>query len=330
MRAVLLREFGGIEALEFGTLPDPVAQSNEVLIRVDATSVNFVDLLVIGGKYQFLPERPFAPGKMANGTIVKVGAAVTALKPGDRVQTMAESGGFAELLTVTPEQCILLPDALSAVDAAAMSLVFDTAWFALRERGRIKAGETVLVLGATGAVGYAAMQLAKTMGARVLAGVSSPAKFDAAIAGGADGVVDLSADGLRDSLRAQVYAQNNGEGADIVLDMLGDDIFDAALRAVAWKGRLVVIGFAAGRIPTLKANYVLLKNMEVSGLQVSDYRKRDMPQMRACFEEVYDFYLSGKIRPAETESYPLEQYEQALSRIRDRQATGRIVLLPQA
>ena len=146
---------------------------------------------------------------------------------------------------------------------------------------------------------------------------------------GADGVIDLSDENLRDSLRAQVYEHTDGQGADIVLDMLGDDIFDAAIRAVAWKGRLVVIGFAAGRIPTLKVNYVLLKNMEVSGLQVSDYRKRDMPQMRACFEEVYALYEAGKIRPSATETFALEEYEQALSRIRDRTATGRIVLLPQ-
>ncbi|MBI09768.1 MAG: NADPH:quinone oxidoreductase [Rhodospirillaceae bacterium] len=329
MRAVILREFGDIEDLEFGTLPDPVIKANDVLIKVDAASVNFVDLLVIGGKYQFLPDRPFAPGKLANGTIVDVGPGVSNLKLGDRVQTMEESGGFATLLKAKASQCIPLPDALSAVDAASMSLVFDTAWFALRERGRIQPGETVLVLGATGAVGFAAIQLAKTMGAKVIAGVSSPAKFKLALAGGADGVVDLSAEDLRNSLRSQVYDQTDGHGADIILDMLGDEIFDAAIRAVAWKGRMVVIGFAAGRIPTLKVNYVLLKNMEVSGLQVSDYRKRDMPQMLACFKEVYDLRAAGKISPSATETFALEEYQKALSRIRDRTATGRVVLMPQ-
>ena len=329
MRAVILREFGDIEDLEFGTLPDPVIKANDVLVKVDAASVNFVDLLVIGGKYQFLLDRPFAPGKLANGTIVDVGPGVSNLKLGDRVQTMEESGGFATLLKAKASQCIPLPDALSAVEAASMSLVFDTAWFALRERGRIQPGETVLVLGATGAVGFAAIQLAKTMGAKVIAGVSSPAKFKLALAGGADGVVDLSAEDLRNSLRSQVYDQTDGHGADIILDMLGDEIFDAAIRAVAWKGRMVVIGFAAGRIPTLKVNYVLLKNMEVSGLQVSDYRKRDMPQMLACFEEVYDLRAAGKISPSATETFALEEYQKALSRIRDRTATGRIVLMPQ-
>lgn len=329
MRAVILREFGGIGDLDFGTLPDPSPGANEVLLRVDAVSVNFVDLLVIGGKYQFLPDRPFPPGKMANGTVIGVGQDVTSLNVGDRVQTMAESGGFAEQMVVAPDQCILLPDSLSAADAASVSLVFDTAWFALRDRARIQEGDSVLVLGATGAVGYAAVQLARAMGARVLAGVSSMAKADSAMASGADAVIDLSADNLRDSLRSQVYEQTDGNGADIVLDMLGGDVFDAAIRAVAWKGRLVVIGFAAGRIPTLKVNYVLLKNIEVSGLQVSDYRKRDMPLMRRCFEEVYSLIAAGKVQPAATHTFALAQYDQALAAISERPATGRIVLLPQ-
>lgn len=329
MRAVIVQEFGGVDDLQFGTLPDPSPGADEVLLQVDATSVNFVDLLVIDGKYQFLPDRPFAPGKMANGTVLSVGGNVTALKAGDRVQTMAESGGFAERMVLRPDQCIKLPDGLSAADAASMSLVFDTSWFALRDRARIRPGETVLVLGATGAVGYASMQLAKAMGGKVLAGISSMAKADAAMAAGADGVVDLSVDTLRDGLRAQVHEQTGGAGADIVLDMLGGDAFDAAIRAVAWKGRLVVIGFTAGRIPTLKVNYVLLKNIEVSGLQVSDYRKRDMPLMRACFEEVYGFCTAGKVRPSPPQTYPLSQYGEALARIRDRTANGRIVLLPQ-
>lgn len=329
MRAVVVENFGEVEDLELGELPDPVPGAGEVLIRVEATSVNFVDLLVIGGKYQFLPERPFAPGKMASGTVVEVGREVTTLKVGDRVQTMAESGGFAELLVVRPDECILLPDFLSFPAAASLSLVFDTSWFALRDRARLKAGETVLVLGATGAVGIAAIKLAKAFGARVLAAISSLKKADAVFAAGADDVIDLSKDNLKDDLRAQVYAKNGGKGADVILDMLGGDVFDAAIRALAWKGRLVIIGFAAGRIPTLKMNYVLLKNIEVSGLQVSDYRKRDMPQMRACFDEVYKLCESGAVSPADAETYPLSGYKEALIKIRDRKASSRIVLLPQ-
>jgi NADPH2:quinone reductase len=207
-----------------------------------------------------------------------------------------------------------------------MSLVFDTSWFALRDRGRIQAGETVLVLGATGGVGLAAVQLAKAMGAKVLAGVSSASKADIVRDAGADEIIDLSRPNLRDSLREQVYAVNNKRGVDIVLDPLGGDIFDAALRAVAWRGRVVVIGFAAGRIPTVKVNYLMLKNMEVSGLQVSDYRKRMPDQMAACFAEIFAWYREGKLKPLPTTVYPLEQYSRALHEIQDRKVRGRIVL----
>ena len=209
-----------------------------------------------------------------------------------------------------------------------MALVYDTAWFALRDRARIQAGETVLVLGATGGVGLAALQLAKAFGARVLAGVSSPAKADLVRASGADEVIDLSRPDLRESLREQVYAVTGGKGADVILDPLGDDIFDAALRALAWRGRLVVIGFAAGRIPTLKANYLLLKNIEVSGLQVSDYRKRRPEQMAECVSEVFALYEAGKVKPAPTTTLPMAEFQEALSQIRDRRAAGRVVLTP--
>jgi NADPH2:quinone reductase len=187
-------------------------------------------------------------------------------------------------------------------------------------------GETVLVLGATGGVGLAAMQLAKAFGARVLAGVSSLEKSDLARESGADEVIDLSRPDLRESLRQQVYAVTEKKGADVVLDPLGDEIFDAALRALAWRGRLVVIGFAAGRIPTLKANYLLLKNIEVSGLQVSDYRKRRPEQMAQCIADVFSLYEAGKIKASPTTVYAMSQFGEALTQIRDRKARGRLVL----
>jgi NADPH2:quinone reductase len=290
--------------------------------------VNFVDLLVVTGKYQFLPKLPFAPGKLPAGKISAVGPGVTALQVGDRVLALAEQGGYAEKVRVNADQCFRLPAAMSFVDAAAMALVYDTSWFALRERGRIKAGETVLVLGSTGGIGLASIQLAKAMGGRVLAGVSNPNKADLAKEAGADEIVDLSRNNLWDSLREQVYAKNNGNGADIVIDPIGGDAFDAALRAVAWRGRLVVVGFASGRIPTIKANYLLLKNIEVSGVQVSDYRKRTPDLMTQCMREVFDFYEAGKLRPSPTETYPLDRFTQAMQDVQDRRVRGRIVLLP--
>jgi NADPH2:quinone reductase len=326
MRAVIVREFGSLDTLVLGELPTPSPRAGEVLIDVRATAVNFVDLLVIGGKYQFLPERPFAPGKGPAGVVAALGEGVTNVKIGDRVLAMAESGGYAEMAIVAANQCYVLPESLSFNEAASMSLAYDTAWFALRERARYQPGDVVLVLGATGGVGYAAVQLAKAMGAKVLAGVSSPEKGDLVRAAGADAVIDLSVDNLHDNLRQQVYDANQGKGADIVIDMLGGDMFDAALRAVAWRGRLVVVGFAAGRIPTIKANYLLVKNIEVSGLQISDYRKK-MPEMTAqCFAEIFAFYNAGKLKPAPFTTLPLEQFATGLGMVRDRTARGRVIL----
>jgi NADPH2:quinone reductase len=326
MRAVILREFGGPDAPELGELPAPLPGPLEVQIAVQAVAVNYVDLLVIGGKYQFLPERPFVPGKGPAGTVTAVGESVTRFKVGDRVLAMAEQGGYAESAVVGEANCYRLPGSMSSIDAAAFALVYDTSWFALRDRARYKPGEIVLVLGASGAVGLAAVQLAKAMDARVLAGVASPEKADMVRAAGADAVIDLSRADLRDSLRAEVHDVTGGHGADIILDPLGGDVFDAALRALAWRGRLVVIGFAAGRIPSLKANYLLLKNIEVSGLQVSDYRKKMPDQMAACFSELFAFYEAGRIKPIVMASFPLERWAEALRLLETRQARGRVVL----
>jgi NADPH:quinone reductase len=326
MRAVVVNDFGPIEAAKIGELPTPAPKANEVLVEIRATAANFVDLLVIGGKYQFLPERPFAPGKLPAGIVKAAGSGVKDLKAGDRVLTMAEHGGYAEFIAIPESQCFRLPPSMSFVDAAAMALAYDTSWFALRDRARAQPGESVLVLGASGGVGLASLQLAKGMGLKVLAGIANKDKEDIVRAAGADAVIDLSRPDLRDSLREQVYAVTDKQGADVILDLLGGDIFDAAIRALAWRGRLVVIGFAAGRIPTIKANYLLVKNIEVSGLQVSDYRKRMPEQMAACFKEIFALYEAGKLKPSPTKTYPLEQFATALHDIEDRKARGRIVL----
>jgi NADPH:quinone reductase len=328
MRAVVVKEFGPIASHAIGELPDPHPGRGEVLVAIKAAAVNFVDSLVVTGKYQFLPARPFAPGKLPAGVVTALGAGVSDLAVGERVLTLAEQGGYAEQVAVDARQCFKLPAAMSFVDAAAMALAYDTAWFALRERARLLPNESVLVLGSTGGVGRAAVQLAKAMGAKVLAGVSSPAKGSIARDAGADHVIDLSKANLRDALREQIFANNGGEGVDIVIDPVGGDAFDAALRALAWRGRLVVIGFASGRIPTVKANYLLVKNIEVSGLQVSDYRKRTPELMRQCMRDIFTLFEAGKLKPGATATYPLDRFAHALQDIVDRRATGRIVLLP--
>jgi NADPH2:quinone reductase len=326
MRAVVVREFGGIENASLSEMPKPEPKSGEVLIEVHAVSVNFVDLVMMSGSYQFKPKLPFIPGKLPVGVVVAVGDGVKNFKAGDRALLMAESSGFAEFAAMPEGQCIKLPPTLPFTEAAAMALVYDTAHFALKERGRIRPGDNVLILGATGGVGLAAIQLAKAWGGKVLAAVASKDKADIVRAAGADAIVDLSVPDLYENLRAQVFALTDNKGADIVVDMLGGDIFDAAVRALAWNGRLIVIGFASGRIPSLKMNYVLVKNIEISGMQISDYRKRRPADMQAAFAEIYALHAAGKLKPLPTKAYPLAQFAQALSDIRDRKVRGRIVL----
>ena len=260
MRAVHVHELGQPFEAALGASPDPIAGPGEVLIEVCAAPVNYVDTLIVTGQYQFKPSLPFTPGKGPAGVVRAVGDQVNDFAVGDRVLAMAEYGGYAEMAVADQQQCYRLPDQLSFVDAAAMAVAFDTAWMSLRERARINPGETVLVLGATGAVGNAAVQLAKIMGAaKVFAAVTSPEKFDGLAQFGADAMIDLSAGDPRDAIREQIYRANDGQGVDIVIDPVGGDAFDGAIRAIAWRGRLVVVGFAGGRIPSLKMNYLLLK-----------------------------------------------------------------------
>ncbi len=326
MRTVIVSEFGDIEATRLGDMPQPSPGPGEILVNIKATAVNYVDLLVIAGKYQFRPACPFIPGKAPAGVVEAVGEEVDQFKVGDRVLAMAEQGGYAEQVAVPADQCYHLPASMYFADAAAMALVYDTAWVALRERARIRRGEVALILGASGGVGYAALQLARTMGVRTLAGITRQETAELVLAAGAEAVIDLSVPDLREELRRQVYETNRGHGADVILDPLGGNYFDAALRALAWRGRLVVIGFAASRIPTVKTNYLLLKNIEVSGLQVSDYRKRIPEMMQECFAEIFTLYEAGKIKPAPITRFPLADYQSALVQVRDRSARGRLVL----
>ena len=307
-------------------MPQPLPGLGEILVNVKATAVNYVDLLVIAGKYQFHHACPFVPGKGPVGVVEAVGEKVDQFKVGDRVLAMAEQGGYAQQVAVPAGQCYRLPASMSFADAAAMALVYDTAWVSLRERARIRKSEVALILGASGGVGYAALQLAQAMGARTLAGITRPEKAGLVLDAGAEAVIDLSVPDLREELRRQVYAVNQGRGTDVILDPLGGDIFDAAIRALAWCGRMVVIGFAAGRIPVIKANYLLLKNIEVSGLQVSDYRKQTPDIMQECFNEIFSLYEAGRIKPAPITRVPLEDYRSALIQVRDRTAHGRLVL----
>src|SRR3954452_5412733 len=326
MRAVIVEQFGPPEALRIRDTPAPVPGPGEVLVEIHAAPVNYVDMLVVGGVYQFMPTLPFIPGKSPAGIVAAIDPGVTSLVVGDRVLATAEYGGYSEAVTLEADQCHRLPDDLSFSGAAAMGVVYDTAWVALRSRARLAPGETVLVLGASGGIGHASVQLAKAMGARVLGDISRPEREKLARAAGADAIIDLSRPNLRDSLREQVYAETDGRGADVIIDPLGGDVSTAAIRALAWGGRLVVIGFAAGGIPTLRTNYLLVKNIEISGLQITDYRYRRPAELVACYAEVFDFYQSGRISPAPAAIFELEQAGEALAAVRDRRIDGRAVL----
>jgi NADPH2:quinone reductase len=330
MRAVVVREFGSFGSAAVEEVAAPVPRPGQVVVEVHAVPVNYVDLVTFRGEYQFRPSLPYTPGKGPVGIVTQLGDGVTGLDVGDRVLAMAEYGGYGQSVAADAQQVYRLPEGLPMPEAAGMSLAFDTAWMALTDRGRLRPGETVLALGASGAVGGAVVQLARAMGAaRVLAGVSSPDRLPGRDRTRVDGVVDLSRQPLRDTVRDQVFDLTDGRGVDVVVDPLGGDAFDGALRALAWRGRLVVVGFAAGRIPTVKANYPLLKNIEISGLQISDYRKR-MPDLLAdCYREVFGFVERGAVEPPAVTTAPLAQWQEALRSLESRTGAGRLVLLPQ-
>lgn len=326
MKALVVKEFGPLDSMTLEEVASPQPGADEALVDIKSASVNFPDLLVIQGKYQVLPPLPFSPGKECAGIVKAVGANVTHVKPGDRVLIQIEYGGYAQQVAVRALNCHVIPDAMSFTEAAAMGLTYMTAHFALVERAGIKAGETVLVTGAAGGVGMATVQVAKALGAIVLAAVSSPEKAAAAKAAGADHIIDTSVENIRDSLRDQVYAAVGKKGVDVVVENVGGDIFDACLRAIGWSGRIIVVGFAGGRIPEVKAGHLLVKNISLIGLQFSNYRDRQPEKCLAVRGRLFDLYRAGKLKPYVMASFPLAHYMEALALVHDRKVIGKVVL----
>jgi len=329
VKALLVREHGGIENLVLGDAPDPIPKASEVLIDVRAASINFPDLLVIGGTYQNLPPRPFSPGKDLAGVVAAIGEGVTTCRPGDRVCAQVEHGAYAEKCVVRELNVHVMPATMSYAEGAAMGLTYLTAHFALVERGQLEAGEIVLVNGAAGGVGLATVQVAKALGATVVAAVSSEEKAALVKASGADHVARTDVPGLRESFRKQIYDAVGARGVDLVIDPVGGDVFDASLRVMAWCGRLVVVGFAAGRIPEIKAGYLLVKNISLIGLQFSDYRDREPEKVRRVEQTLFRLFETGKVKPHVMAAYPIEQHQRALQAVRDRTVVGKVVLLMQ-
>lgn len=326
MLAVQIRQPGPLENHSVETLPDLAPGLGEVVVDIKAAAVNYPDLLVVTGRYQVTPPPPFAPGKEGAGVVRAVGPGVTRLRAGDRVLIHVEHGTYATQAIAKESQCFPLPEKMSDVDAVAVGLAAQTAWFALQERAAIQPGETVLVSGASGAVGQAAVQLVTALGGIALAAASNVDRARSVLAGTDCGFIDLSVPDLRNNLRQQVHEATGGKGVDIVIDTLGGDVFDAALRTLAWCGRIVTVGFAAGRIPEVKANYLLIKNIAASGLQWSDYRDRMPERVARAHAAMVALWERGMLRSGPVQTVPLSSFADALRAIEARQASGRLVL----
>ena len=327
MKAVVVTAPMEFERVFVAEIPDPAPGRGEVVIDVAAVDTNYPDFLVIEGKYQFRPPPPFSPGKAAAGRIAALGAGVGGFAIGDHVAVQVEYGAYAEKLCAPAAQCFPIPDGVDFETAAALGLTYQTAHFALAERARLQAGESVLVLGGSGGIGTAAIQLARAFGASpVIASVR--AVEDAAIArsAGADVVIEVGAALAPDDFRDAARAATGGRGVDVVIDPVGGAYGTAALRALAWCGRLVVIGFASGEIPDFRANYLLVKNIAVLGLQWSDYRERAPALVARVQADLFARHLEGQLTPVIDSRLPLEEFKVALRALRDGAVQGKIIL----
>ncbi|NNM71390.1 NADPH:quinone oxidoreductase family protein [Enterovirga aerilata] len=329
MKALVSEAPGGPETLVLRDMPEPEPGPGEVLVAVKACGANFPDVLIIQDKYQFRPPRPFAPGAEISGVVERVGEGVTGLKPGDRVIGSLLAGGMAEKAVVPAAKCLAIPDTMPFDEASAFILTYGTSYHALKNRAGLKPGETLLVLGAAGGVGLAAVELGKAMGARVVAAVSSEEKLALARKHGADsGFVYGPAPSSREESKAlaDAFKAACGEGgADVIYDPVGGDYAEPALRAIAWEGRYLVVGFPAG-IPRLPLNLTLLKSCQVVGVFWGEFTRRDPAGNAQNNRELLDLYAAGKIRPYVSERYPLERGAEAIRKLASRGATGKLVV----
>ena len=324
MRAIVAHSIGAPEDLKVEEMPDPAPGPGEVLVDMKATAVNFPDLLVIEGKYQIIPPHPFVPGKEGAGTVAAVGAGVDGLSVGDRVMVQAEWGTYAEKLVLPADHCFPMPDGMGFEEAAAIGIAYQTAHFALVARAEVRKGERVLVTAATGSVGIAALQLAKAFGCTVLAGVTTMSKADVALENGADHIVDLTVENLRDSIRTQVKEACGA--VDVVLESVGGEVFDGAIRALDFEGRAVIVGFTSGEIASFRTNYALLKVISVTGVNWAAYRDRDPEWVRRVQRELFDLHGEGRIAIPVQAVLPMTEYVKAFDVIRDRQVRGKVIL----
>ncbi len=322
MRAVVCRSFGPPENLTLEEVPDPQAESGQVVIDVHGAGLNFPDTLQIAGKYQFQPPFPFTPGAEVSGMVSEVGEGITTSKPWDRVMSICGIGGMAERVVVPASSVIVIPDEMDLITAAGFGLTYGTSYHALKQRAELKQKETLLVLGAGGGVGLAAVEIGKAFGARVIAAASTEEKLEVARQHGADETINYS----KQSLKDRVKELTGGNGADVIYDPVGGDLFDQATRSINWKGRLLVVGFASGTIPKYPVNLALLKGCSLVGVFWGDFHRREPAVSQQNMRELFDLYRQGKLKPVVSKVFPLEEYAEALNTFVNRQAIGKVIL----
>ncbi len=322
MRAIICPEPGPLSALELREVDDPTPGKGEVLIDVAAAGVNFPDVLIVQGLYQFKPPGAFSPGGEVAGVVSAIGEGVDGIAVGDRVAAVIPWGGFAEKVCAPVGALVPIPDGMDPETAAAFNLTYATALHALRDRAALQPGETVLVLGAAGGVGLASIDVAKAMGARVIAAASSPEKLAACTAAGADAVIDYRAE----DLKTRAKALTGGKGADVIVDPVGGPYSEPALRATAWRGRFLVIGFAAGDIPKIPLNLTLLKGCAVVGVFWGSFVAREPAAHARNQAQLAAWFTAGELKPLISARYPLERAVEALEALAGRHARGKLVV----
>ena len=323
MHAWLCEDPTGVDALTWKELPTPQPKTGEVLLEIKAASLNFPDILIVQNKYQMKPPLPFVPGSEYAGIVQAVGEGVTHLKVGQPVACLSGTGGFATHTIAPSALCMPLPAGFPMVDAAAFIMIYATSHHALVDRAQLKAGETVLVLGAAGGVGTAAIQIAKALGAKVIAAASTQEKCDLCKSIGADATINYSTENLRDAIKALT----GGKGPDVIYDPVGGDFAEPAFRSIAWRGRYLVVGFASGPIPSLPFNLALLKGASIVGVFWGDYAKRESKANAAMMMELAQWYGQGKIKPVIDRTMPMVELKAAFAHMGSRSVMGKLVMV---
>lgn len=321
MRAMLCRAWGEVESLTLEEIGAPAPGPNEVLIDVKATSINYADSIMVAGRYQTKPPFPFSPGLETGGVVTQCGEGVTQFAPGDRVMAILPYGGLAEQAVATTEETYHIPDSMSFAEAGAFPISCISSHVALRWLGRVEPGETVLVLGAAGGVGLTAVEISKAMGARVIAGASTPEKLAVAQEHGADDLVNYATENLTE----RVMALTGDKGADVCYDSIGGDLFNAALSSLGWGGRILLIGFVGG-VQQIPANRLLVKNRSAMGSSLRYFRWYQPEKLATSVKELLALFEAGKLKPCITHTLPLERSAEAIRLLTNRQAHGKVVV----